>query len=84
VIISANKFSSEGTPTGTSSTMSIYKGEGTLVKEKTVTYTPSEGMTLTFDFGETAPINTGEKIALRYQSNGLWKYMNSTIVIVQR
>ena len=84
VTMTANKYSSYGTPTGTSATVYIYKGLNTLVASKTLTYTPSEGMVLTFDFSTTAPINRDEKIAIRWYANGLWRYVNSTTIITER
>ena len=84
VTFTANKYSSYGTPTGTSSTVYIYKGLNTLVTSQALTYTPSEGMQLTHDLGLTAKINAGEKISIRWSSNGVWRYMNSTIILRQR
>lgn len=84
VTITANKYLTYGTPTGTSATISIYKGLNTLVTSKTLTYTPSEGMVLDFNFEESAPINANEKASLRFQANGIWGYMATSIIIAQR
>lgn len=84
VTLTANKYSSYGTPTGSSATVYIYKGLNTLVTSKTLSYTASQGMLLTFDFGTTAPISTGEKFAVRWYANGIWRYMNSTIIITEQ
>jgi hypothetical protein len=84
VTFTANKYSSYGTPTGTSSTVYIYKGLNTLVTSQTLTYTASEGMQLTHDLGTAAPINAGEKISIRWFTNGIWRYMNSTTILTER
>lgn len=84
VTMTANKYSSYGTPTGTSATVYVYKGLNTLVTSKTLSYTASEGMVLTFDFGTTAPIDADDKITLRWYANGLWRYMNSTTILTER
>lgn len=84
VTITANKYSSYGTPTGSSATIYVYKGLNTLVTSKTLSYTPSEGMILTFDLENTASIDANDKISLRFQANGLWRYMASTTIITQR
>ena len=84
VTMTANKYSSYGTPTGTSGTVYIYKGLNTLVTSKTLSYTASQGMVLTFDFGTTAPIDADEKITIRWYANGIWRYMNSTTILTER
>ena len=84
VTMTANKYSSYGTPTGTSGTVYIYKGLNTLVASKTLSYTASQGMLLTFDLGTDAPLSTGEKFAVRWYANGIWRYMISTIIITER
>ena len=84
VTFTANKYSSYGTPTGTSSTVYIYKGLNTLVTSQTLTYTPSQGMQLTHELGVSAKISAGEKIAIRWATNGIWRYMNSTIILTER
>ena len=84
VTMTANKYSSYGTPTGTSATVYVYKNYNTLVTSKTLSYTGSEGMVLTFDFGTTAPINENEKISIRWYANGLWRYMASTTILTER
>lgn len=84
VTLTANKYSSYGTPTGSSATVYIYKGLNTLVTSKTLSYTASQGMLLTFDLGTDAPISTGEKFAVRWYANGIWRYMNSTIIITEQ
>ena len=84
VTMTANKYSSYGTPTGSSGTIYIYKGLNTLVTSKTLSYTASQGMILNFDFGTTAPINADDKITLRWYANGIWRYMNSTTILTER
>jgi len=84
VTMTANKYSTYGTPDGSSATVYIYKNLNTLVTSKTLSYTPSEGMTLTFNFDVNAPINEGEKFFVRWYANGLWRYIASTIIITER
>lgn len=84
VTITSNKYNTYGTPTGSSATIYIYKGLNTLVTSKTLTYTPSESMVLNFNLEETAAINANEKFSLRFQSNGVWGYMGTSIIIAQR
>lgn len=84
VTFTANKYSSYGTPTGSGSTVYIYKGYNTFVTQQFLSYTPSEGMQLTHDLGTAAPINAGEKISIRWFTNGIWRYMNSTIILTER
>lgn len=84
VVMTANKYSTYGTPEGSSATVYVYKNLNTFVARKDLTYTGSEGMVLSFDFGDTAPIDAGEKITIRWYANGWWRYMASTIIITER
>jgi hypothetical protein len=83
--MTANKYSSYGTPTGTSATVRIYKNDHlTQIGISTLTYTPSENMRLTFDFAETISVNADDKIWVRWQSNGIWRYVDSTVILTER
>jgi len=85
VTMTANKYSSYGTPTGTSATVQIYKNDHlTQVGMQTLTYTPSEGMRLTFRFAHDIPISADDKIWVRWQSNGIWRYVDSTVILTER
>ncbi len=84
VTMTANKYSSYGTPTGSSATVYVYKGYNTLVTSQSLSYTGSQGMVLTFDFGTTAPIDADDKITIRWYANGIWRYMNSTTILTER
>ena len=85
VTMTANKYSSYGTPTGTSATVQIYKNDHlTQVGTQTLTYTPSEGMRLTFRFAHDIPISADDKIWVRWQSNGIWRYVDSTVILTER
>lgn len=85
VTMTANKYSSYGTPTGTSATVQIYKNDHlTQIGTKTLTYTPSEGMRLTFDFAHDLEISRDDKIWIRWQSNGIWRYVDSTVILTER
>ena len=85
VTMTANKYSSYGTPTGTSATIQIYKNDHlTQIGTKTLTYTPSEGMRLTFDFAHDVEISRDDKIWIRWQSNGIWRYVDSTVILTER
>jgi hypothetical protein len=85
VTMTANKFSSYGTPTGTSATIQIYKNDHlTQIGTKTLTYTPSENMRLTFDFAHDLEISRDDKIWVRWQSNGIWRYVDSTVILTER
>lgn len=85
VTMTANKYSSYGTPTGTSATIQIYKNDHlTQIGTKTLTYTPSENMRLTFDFEHDVEISRNDKIWVRWQSNGIWRYVDSTVILTER
>jgi hypothetical protein len=89
VTMTANKYTSRGvtygTPTGTSATIQIYKNdEVTQIGTKTLTYTPSENMRLTFDFAHDLEISRNDKIFIRWQSNGVWRYVDSTVILTER
>jgi hypothetical protein len=85
VTMTANKYSSYGTPTGTSATVQIYKNDHlTQIGTKTLTYTPSENMRLTFDFEHDVTISRNDKIWVRWQSNGIWRYVDSTVILTER
>ena len=85
VTMTANKYSSYGTPTGTSATIQIYKNDHlTQIGTKTLTYTPSENMRLTFDFAHDLEISRDDKIWIRWQSNGIWRYVDSTVILTER
>ena len=85
VTMTANKYSSYGTPTGTSATVRIYKNDHlTQIGISTLTYTPSEHMRLTCDFAENISVNADDKIWVRWQSNGIWRYVDSTVILTER
>lgn len=71
-------------PTGTSVTLDVYKN-GTLLTSDTQTYTTSTpDVQVVFDFGTNAIYSAGDKIALRVQSNGIWRYINWGIELTER
>jgi hypothetical protein len=71
-------------PTGTSVTFYVYKN-GTLLTSDTQTYTTSTpDVQVVFDFGTNAIYSAGDKIALRVQSNGIWRYIAFGIELTER
>ena len=82
--ITANKYSTYGTPTGTTATIYVYKNYNTLVTSKALSYTGSEGMVLTFNLEQSAPININEKFYLRFETDGVWGYISTTTLIEER
>ena len=58
--------------------------EVTQIATKTLTYTPSENMRLTFDFAHDVEISRNDKIFIRWQSNGVWRYVDSTVILTER
>jgi hypothetical protein len=83
--MTANKYSSYGTPTGNSVTIRIYKNDHlTLLSTKTVSYTPSQNMRLTIDFGTDVELNADDKVWVRWQANGIWRYVDSTVILTER
>lgn len=83
--MTANKYSAYGTPTGNSVTIRLYKNDHlTLIKTKTISYTPSENMRLTINFENEVELDAGDKVWVRWQSNGIWRYVDSTIILTER
>lgn len=83
--MTANKYSSYGTPTGNSVTIRLYKNDYlTLIATKTVSYTPSEDMRLTINFENEVELNANDKVWVRWQANGIWRYVDSTIILTER
>jgi hypothetical protein len=41
-------------------------------------------MRLTFDFAENISVNADDKIWVRWQSNGIWRYVDSTVILTER
>lgn len=83
--MTANKYSSYGTPTGNSVTIRLYKNDYlTLIATKTVSYTPSEDMRLTINFENEVELNAGDKVWVRWQANGIWRYVDSTTILTER
>lgn len=63
-------------PTGSSATLQVYVN-GTLQDDRTVSYTAgTAGEVITFDFQEDVEFNANDKIVIRFQANGLWRYYN--------
>lgn len=83
--MTANKYSAYGTPTGNSVTIRLYKNDYlTLIATKTVSYTPSEDMRLTINFENEVELNANDKVWVRWQANGIWRYVDSTIILTER
>ena len=71
-------------PTGTSVTFYVYKN-GTLLTSDTQTYTTSTpDVQVVFDFGTNAIYSAGDKIVLRVQSDGIWRYIAFGIELTER
>ncbi len=71
-------------PTGTSVTLDVYKN-GTLLTSDTQTYTTSTPeLQVVFDFGTNAIYSSGDKLAFRVQSDGIWRYINWGIELTER
>ncbi len=62
-------------PTGSSATLHVYVN-GQLSQSRTLSYGNNAGEVISFDFSETATFNANDKIVLRFQANGTWRYVN--------
>ena len=69
-------------PTGSSATLHVYVN-GTLSQSRTLSYGNNAGEVVSFDFQETATFNANDKIVLRFQANGTWRYVNSGILLTE-
>ena len=67
-------------PTGSSATLQVYVN-GSLSQSRTSSYSNNAGEIVSFDFIETATFNADDKIVLRFQANGLWRYVNTGILL---
>ena len=67
-------------PTGSSATLQVYVN-GSLSQSITSSYSNTAGEVVSFDFAETATFNANDKIVLRFQANGIWRYINSSILL---
>jgi len=66
-------------PTGSSATLQVYVNGATY--SQTLSYGNNPGEVLSFDFAETVTFNANDKIVLRFQANGYWRFMNSSILL---
>ena len=84
VSIVNNPYSSYNTgPTGYEARLYVYKN-GTLLISSTEYYASNTpGLVLTFDFGENASFNAGDKIELKFFSNGIWRYYNLGVQLME-
>ncbi len=62
-------------PTGSSATLQVYVN-GSLSQSRTSSYSNNAGEVVSFDFTETATFNAKDKIVIRFQANGIWRYVN--------
>lgn len=76
VSVANNPYSSYTTgPTGNSATLQVYVN-GSLSQSVVSSYGNNAGEVVSFDFAETATFNADDKISLRFQANGFWRYTN--------
>tara|TARA_R100001463_G_scaffold113786_1_gene168961 strand:- start:8264 stop:10234 length:1971 start_codon:yes stop_codon:yes gene_type:complete len=81
VNVSNNPYSSYTSgPTGNSATLQVYKN-GSLLQSVTSSYSNNAGEVVVFDFGQTATFNASDRLAFRFQANGLWRYVNVGILL---
>ena len=81
VNVSNNPYSSYTSgPTGNSATLQVYKN-GSLLQSVTSSYGNNAGEFVVFDFGQTATFNASDRLAFRFQANGLWRYVNVGILL---
>ena len=75
--ITNNPYSSyQSGPTGSSATIKVMVN-GTEVHSETVTYTAGTAReVISFDLGENADFDANDRVQLRFQANGFWRYMN--------
>ena len=62
-------------PAGSSATLQVYVN-GSLSQSRTSSYSNNAGEVVSFDFTETATFNAKDKIVIRFQANGIWRYVN--------
>jgi hypothetical protein len=77
VNITNNPYSSyQSGPTGSSATLEVYVNEQK-IDARTVDYKPGTAReVITFDFVEEKKFEANDRIQLRFQANGFWRYMN--------
>ena len=76
-----NPYSSYNTgPLGSSATLYVYIN-GELSQSQTLSYGNNAGEVVSFDFAETATFNANDKVVLRFQANGVWRYINSSTLL---
>jgi len=75
--ITNNPYSSyQSGPTGSSATIKVMVNE-TEVHSETVTYTAGTAReVISFDLGENADFDANDRVQVRFQANGFWRYMN--------
>ena len=78
-----NPYSSYNTgPLGSSATLYVYIN-GELSQSQTLSYDNNAGEVVSFDFQDEAKFNANDKIVLRFEANGFWRYINSGILLTQ-
>jgi hypothetical protein len=80
VSITNNPYSSyQSGPTGDRATLEVVI-DGRVVDRATVNYSkPSANEMITFNFSGDHEFSENDKVQLRFQSNGLWRYINTGI-----
>tara|TARA_R110000772_G_scaffold11858_2_gene36828 strand:+ start:204 stop:635 length:432 start_codon:yes stop_codon:yes gene_type:complete len=83
VSIVNNPYSSYNTgPTGYEAILQVYIN-GSLSETKYSYYGNNAGEVVSFDFLETATFNANDKVVLRFQANGVWRYCNTGIQLTE-
>mgnify|MGYP003674945964 CR=1 FL=1 len=70
-------------PTGNSAVMRAYVN-GTLKETITVSYGSSAGQVISFNFTTATNFNQNDKVSLRFQANGIWRYVTMGILFRER
>ena len=70
-------------PTGNSASMYCYVNQS-LKQTVTVSYGSSAGQVIEFDFGTATNFNKNDKVSLRFQANGIWRYVTMGILFQER
>lgn len=75
--ITNNPYSSyQSGPTGNDATIRVMVNGTEVHSERVSNYAQTAGAVVSFDLGENADFNANDRVQVRFQANGLWRYIN--------
>ena len=70
-------------PEGDTATFQAYVNGKLAYEVRDIRYGQNPYESITADFGQNVRLRRGESLQIRFQSNGIWRYCNSTIILTE-